>query len=118
LLLAASGFRYDGGRQALDFAPILTPERFKSFFTAPEGWGSLEQSRDAAGQRNAIRVVEGHLPLAFLRLSVPAGMHNAALTLAGARLPAHLKTVEGGAVVTPAAAIDVQAGQVLVIAFS
>jgi uncharacterized protein (DUF608 family) len=69
ILLALSGFEYDGPAKTLTFEPRITPENFKAFFCGPEGWGSLEQRRDRAGQRNTITVAEGQLSLAELRLA-------------------------------------------------
>ena len=39
LLLALSGWKYDGPRGELHFVPCYRPENFKSFFTGPEGSG-------------------------------------------------------------------------------
>jgi uncharacterized protein (DUF608 family) len=69
ILLALSGYEYDGPARVLRFTPRITPEKFKAFFCGPEGWGSLQQTRDETGQRNTITVVEGRLPLAALVLS-------------------------------------------------
>ncbi len=118
LLLAASGFRLDGPAGTLEFAPNATPQRFKAFFTGPECWGSLEQVRSGGVQRNAIHVVEGRLPLASVRLSPPAGVRQAVATLAGASVPASLKTVEGGVLATLTPPITIKAGESLVIALS
>ena len=54
LLLAASGYEYDGTAKNLRFTPRVTPENFKAFFSGPEGWGSLRQVRegDCAAERN------------------------------------------------------------------
>ena len=118
LLLAASGFRCDGPAGTIEFAPNVTPERFKAFFAGPEGWGTLEQVRNGGGQRNEVRVVEGRLPVATVRLSPPAAAGQAGVTLAGAKVPASLKAVEGGVLVTLASPIVVKAGDALVIALS
>jgi non-lysosomal glucosylceramidase len=66
LLPALAGWEYDGPRQALRFMPRHTPEQFKGFFTSPEGWGSLSQSRQGQSQRNEISVCEGRLPISSL----------------------------------------------------
>lgn len=41
--IAISGFTYHGPAGEIGFAPRLTPERFRSAFTAAEGWGTYEQ---------------------------------------------------------------------------
>jgi uncharacterized protein (DUF608 family) len=68
LLLALSGFRYDGITGQLQFAPNMTPERYKSFFCASEGWGSLTQSRQGNAQKNEIYMAEGRLRVSQLVL--------------------------------------------------
>ena len=72
ILLAASGYEYDGPAKTLRFTPHLTPGGFKALFCGPEGWGSLRQNREGATQRNEIAVVEGQLAVAQLVLA-PAG---------------------------------------------
>ena len=63
LLLALSGWDYDGPQQTLRWRPRHSPEKFSSFFVGPEGWGSLRQTREAQSQRNEIRVAEGQLKI-------------------------------------------------------
>ena len=46
-LLAVTSFVFDASEGKLGFAPRLTPEDFKTFFAAAEGWGSLVQKRSA-----------------------------------------------------------------------
>jgi uncharacterized protein (DUF608 family) len=71
LLTALSGFLYDGPRGQMTFAPAITPEDFKSFFTAAEGWGNLHQIRKSRRQQNSIKVAYGKLTLGELTLAVP-----------------------------------------------
>jgi uncharacterized protein (DUF608 family) len=68
ILLALSGYEYDGPARVLRFAPRITPEKFKAFFCGPEGWGSLHQTRGASGQECIIRVVGGRLAVSQLVL--------------------------------------------------
>jgi hypothetical protein len=72
LLLALSGWEYDGPRQALRVAPRYKPEYFKCFVAGPEGWGQLLQARDAKRQRNELHINEGKLVLRQISLPVPA----------------------------------------------
>ena len=71
ILTGASGYEYDGTTKSLRFTPRITPEKFKSFFAGPEGWGSLEQIRADGKQRNEIHVVEGQLVVNEIRLAPP-----------------------------------------------
>jgi hypothetical protein len=56
LLLALSGFHYDGPRAALRFAPSHNSKNFKSFFSATEGWGNFQQKADGKTQKSEIAV--------------------------------------------------------------
>ena len=73
-LLGACGFHYDGPAGAIGFAPRLTPEDFKAFFTAAEGWGSLSQQRDGNRQVNRFEVKWGSLRVAKIVLEAPEGV--------------------------------------------
>jgi len=115
LLLAASGYEYDGPAKALRFAPHLTPDNFKAFFCGPEGWGSLRQSRDGGTQKNEIAVVEGQLAVAQLRL-VPAGRAGkVTVVLGGAAVPAAFQAAADGVLITPATPLVVKAGETLAV---
>ncbi len=72
LLLALSGWRYDGPRRALHLAPCYEPKDFRCLFTGPEGWGALAQSRTALTQRNQIRLQEGRLLLSQITVATSA----------------------------------------------
>ncbi len=83
-LLAASGYTYDGPAGKLGFAPQLSPEDFKAFFTAAEGWGNLVQQRKADRQINRLELKWGTLRLKTLQLQLPPGakLGNASVTAA------------------------------------
>jgi uncharacterized protein (DUF608 family) len=119
LLLALSGWLYDGVTGHMEFRPRHTPNAFKSFFTGPEGWGSVSQTRKGGNQRNEIRVVEGKLPVASIRLDSSAAPSRVRVTLAGKAVRAILKPVAGGVTVQMASPPPVvQQGQTLTISLS
>jgi uncharacterized protein (DUF608 family) len=70
LLLAISGYEFDGPRAALRFHPRHRPDNFKSFFTGPEGWGSMSQKVEAGAQNITIGVKHGKLRLRILEFDV------------------------------------------------
>jgi hypothetical protein len=72
LLLAASGYVYDGPAGRIGFAPRIRPEDFKCFFSGAEGWGSLVQKRDARGQSNAVHVRWGEVKVNTFEIELPA----------------------------------------------
>lgn len=86
-LIAASGFGYDGPAGTLGFAPRLTPEAFRCFFSAAEGWGSLAQERQAHRQQNRLEVQWGRLRLRTLRLELPPEVKVSSVELVAAGAP-------------------------------
>ncbi|MBE3068773.1 MAG: hypothetical protein IMZ66_00910 [Planctomycetes bacterium] len=92
-LLGAEGYVYDGPAGIIGFAPRLTPQDFKAFFTAAEGWGSLVQKRREAGQTNRIEVAWGRLKARTLVFEVPEGAAKvkATVTAAGRRAAATVR---------------------------
>ncbi|MEW6745552.1 MAG: GH116 family glycosyl hydrolase [Planctomycetota bacterium] len=71
--IALAGFEYDGPAGLLGFAPRFPGQHFRALFTAAEGWGSLDQMKDAGCQTNEILVRWGRLRLQELRFRVPEG---------------------------------------------
>ncbi|UCD29834.1 MAG: hypothetical protein JSV03_04955, partial [Planctomycetota bacterium] len=82
---ALSGFEYYGPRGYLAFAPKMTPENFRSAFTAAQGWGTFDQKRRAGNQCNRIEIRWGKLRLKHLVLGIPVELGDApvAVSLAG-----------------------------------
>ncbi|HRK34034.1 MAG TPA: GH116 family glycosyl hydrolase, partial [Candidatus Hydrogenedentes bacterium] len=70
LLHAAAGFVYDAGTASISFAPRVTPDNFKSFFTASNGWGSMSQQRGANRQQNMLELRYGNLSLRSLSIAL------------------------------------------------
>jgi non-lysosomal glucosylceramidase len=118
LLLAASGFRYDGTTRSLHFAPRVTPGNFKAFFSGPEGWGSLRQVREGTVQRNIIQVVEGQVVVSLLHLAPPTGVRQVKVTVSGASVEATLKHNIDATLVAFAAPAVLKTGDTLIITFS
>ena len=54
------------------FAPRLTPEAFRCFFSAAEGWGSLGQDRQPPRQIDRIELKWGRLRVRTLVFESPA----------------------------------------------
>lgn len=111
IFTAASGFEYHGPKGTIAFAPEITPESFKSAFTAAEGWGTFEQKRDGKVQSDEIAVKYGQLRLNEITLKVAADkqIRKAVVTVAGKRVKASyeqngpkVKIAMNDAVVIPA----------------
>ena len=74
LLLALSGYHYDAHRQHLAFAPKLSPESFRSFFSAGTAWGQFAQETDVDTYAATLTPFWGALSLQTLAL--PLGRHT------------------------------------------
>lgn len=72
--LAACGFAYHGPNAEIEFAPRLTPEKFKAAFTAAQGWGSFCQDASPTSHDASITVAHGTLRLRELRLATLADL--------------------------------------------
>ena len=115
LLLALSGWEYDGPNQALRFAPRLMPENFKSPFVAPEGWGSLSQRRAGAQQVNELGVIAGELAVKTLELETHAQVASAVLELAGKPVAVQVKPRASGVTLNFASGVRIHAGETLAV---
>src|ERR1044071_346870 len=118
LLLALSGWEYDGPRQTLQFTPRHTPEEFKSFFTGPEGWGSARQSRQEQVQVNEIKVSEGRLELRKIGIGCVGSPKRVKVTCAGKSVRATHVFEAGLVSISLAKPFAVKAGQSLSIRIS
>jgi hypothetical protein len=89
VLIGLSGFEYHGPKGHIGFAPRLTPEHFRSAFTAAEGWGSLSQSRTGRAQTDEIAVRWGRVRLRSVAVELPprAALRDASVELDGRPLP-------------------------------
>lgn len=116
-LLALAGFDHDGPAGRLGFAPRWQPENFRCFFTAAEGWGTLDQRRQSKTQTNGIHLQFGQLRLRELSLELPEGatLLPAAVTLRVARkVVAGLSRQEGRAArISLGQELTLKAGQAL-----
>ena len=113
LLLALSGWEYDGPRQALRFIPRHTPERFRSFFAGPEGWGSLRQSRQDQTQENELSVREGVLAVAEVTLAPSAAPAKVTVQCGGRTIASKFQYSSGLVRVSLAQPVTIRSGQSL-----
>ncbi len=118
LLLALSGWLYDGATGHLEVRPIHNRENFKSFFSGSEGWGSLAQTRKPDGQHNEIHVEEGTLKVTRLRLDTAAPPKKAMVKAAGKPIAATLKAGPDGVFLDLSQPAILKAGQTLTVTLS
>ncbi len=70
-LTALSGFEYDGPAGIIGFAPRLTPENFRVFFSASEGWGTFAQNQSYRHKKATLEPRWGKVRLNEFRLQLP-----------------------------------------------
>ena len=117
ILLALSGFTYNGPEGAIEFAPKIAPENFKCFFTGAEGWGSFSQTSGSRKMNAIISVKWGGLRLKTISLSLADGLKatKAEVRLGQAEVPAEVKFSGQQAMITFADELHLAAGNVLQI---
>lgn len=123
LLLALSGFEYDGPRGVLRFAPRWEPGNFEAFFCASEGWGNLRQTRRAQTQRSEITIAAGRVRVAHLHLEAQVdgvGPGQVRITHNGKMLPADVQVNDHAVRIALRAPLILEAGERLsaVVSFS
>lgn len=79
--IAACGFSCNGPKGQLGFAPKMNPENFKAAFTSAEGWGSIHQTRTAASQTNAVKLVHGKLKVQEIEVTLTEGKSASSVEL-------------------------------------
>jgi non-lysosomal glucosylceramidase len=112
---AAEGYEYNGPKGYMAFAPRVSPDNFKSAFTAAEGWGSYSQKYSGQGLTAAIDLKYGKLSLKTLALVPPAGSKgdHATVTLDGKDVPTQSSLQNGRLLITFGSEVMLNAGQKL-----
>ena len=118
LLLALSGYEYDGPNKTLRFTPRSSKDQFKSFFCGPEGWGSLRQTRNGASQQNEVIVVQGRMALSRLHLAAPRTPGKVQATLGTKPVECTLKAESEAAEVVFESPVVVKPGEALSVSLS
>lgn len=114
VFISLCGFECHGPKKHLGFAPKITPENFKAPFIAAEGWGTYTQRIENSKLTAEIEVRHGRLPLATLALECADGA-RARVSLGATPLPATIKRTGQRAIITLGEAIEITAGNKLVV---
>lgn len=115
VFLAACGYEYHGPKGHLGFVPRMTPENFRSAFTAAEGWGSFNQKRESGAQQHRLELKWGRLRLRTLAFELDGSFTpgNVQVTMAARPIDTRL-TLNGRRVeIALASELTLVAGQVL-----
>ena len=112
---AACGFEHHGPKGHIGFAPRLSPENFKSAFTAAGAWGSFAQQGDETKMEAQLAVKWGQLQLKSLALNAlpNANPRSVTVTVGQTAVPASVETQNGRVVVTLTQEQAVAAGDTL-----
>jgi hypothetical protein len=81
IFLTVCGYEYHGPKGHIGFAPKLSPENFRTAFTAAEGWGYYSQKIQSGRFEAKLELKYGNLRLRSLALEVPIGTTTATLTV-------------------------------------
>ncbi|HVT14466.1 MAG TPA: GH116 family glycosyl hydrolase [Fimbriimonadaceae bacterium] len=110
---ALSGFDYHGPKGRIAFDPRVTPEEFRSAFTAAEGWGTYDQHGPADQRTCKLSLAWGKLRLTTLTLPMTGASPKA--YLGGREVSATFATADGKTTVALAKPVQLKAGETLEI---
>jgi non-lysosomal glucosylceramidase len=91
VLLALQDMQYDGPNGSLSFAPKIGKENFRSFFTAAEGWGTLQQQITPTQQSATVMLDYGKVKVRSLGVEVPKAVTKVVLLMGGKEIPVTMK---------------------------
>lgn len=115
-----SGYSYDGPAGKIGFAPRMTPEHFKCFFSASEAWGSFSQEIKNGTHQVAVCVKWGCLRLEEISLTTSSSRQLAGVDawLDGKTLDHQVAQAAGRVTVRFRRAVEISAGGALAIELS
>lgn len=113
LLLALSGYRYSAPAGQIGFAPAISADRFRCFFSAGSGWGSFAQESDGAGFGARLELRGGELRLRRLALRTSGGLALAGATLGGAAVGATAEQAGADTVLVFDQELELHAGEAI-----
>ena len=114
-LLALSGFHYSGVERQLTLTPRVRRASFRSFWSAPSGWGSFTQTVSAQQHKVRVETLAGTLAVARLVLEAigEAGASNTSANLGTETLAATLREEAGRRVIDFGREVKIAPGQAL-----
>ncbi len=108
VVLALSGFRYDGTRAALSALPKINAGNFRSFWSNATAWGTFSCARNNNGASFRLRVLAGKLECRSCEIRGGAG--STAASVNGKELTHHVTRNGGNAVFGFTAPLAVEEG--------
>jgi len=119
-LLALSGFNYSAVERRLMLTPRIQQTNFRSFWSAPSGWGNFAQTVSAQQQKVKVETVEGTLAVERLVLDAvgKAAANSATARLGSETLTATLRNEAGQRIVDLGREVKIAPGQELQVTVS
>ena len=112
VLLALTGYRCDGSAQRLEFAPVVSKDNFKTFWSNGTGWGKFSERSERGTLNVELRMDNGSMKLQTLVLGKwKAG--KVQVTLNGTAVPANLESEDGRMVIRLKEPVSLAEGGVL-----
>jgi len=119
VLIALEDFFYDGPEKGIKFAPKVQQSNFNGFFTAAEGWGNIEQTRNDKSQVNTLSVTYGNIHLKSITVELLKKPNKVELFIGAAKLSCSLNLKKNSLIVEfEAQNIQINNPLKLVIGFS
>jgi uncharacterized protein (DUF608 family) len=117
-LLALSGYEYDGVEKHIGFAPQITPDSFRSFFSTGSAWGTFSQQKDAKRRVARLEVLWGEQTLNTISLGLKGrAPRRVAARLDGKRVGLTSEATDSTIVLTFSSPIQMSAGSRLEVVF-
>jgi len=115
MLVALGGFHYSGVERQLTLSPKVRRPSFRSFWSAPSGWGTFSQSLSSSHQEVTVETAEGRLAVSRLVLEAggKAGSRKVSGRLGTKTLTATLRDEAGRRVIDLGREVTISPGQAL-----
>jgi len=119
-LVAAGGFHYSGVERRLTLTPKVRRPNFRSFWSAPSGWGTFAQTISPQQQKVSVETVEGTLAVTRLVLEAigKAGIRKVSARLGSETLTVTRRDEAGRRLIDLDREIKIAPGQALQITVS
>jgi non-lysosomal glucosylceramidase len=120
LVIALSGFTFDAPGKAYGFAPKVSADDFRTFWSTGTGWGTFTQRVEKGKARAELTVLCGRLEIGRLSLGAISGTADrATITKGKEKLSGGIeKAKSGGLTVALDAPVTVLPDETLIIGFS
>jgi len=117
VLLALSGFSCNMAERRMGFAPRVSADNFKCFWSVGPAWGVYRQRFTKKSRKAALDVLYGSLPLETLAIAAPApAPKKCTAKMDGSAVPAEVSTEGVAVTISFAGGIEIPAGSTLEIA--